>query len=552
MKIKEEYLVAIIIISVIFLSLIPNLYSFLNRQRLSPQRQWVYIHNYLYDSNSYLSKMKEGELGRWTVIEKYTSESHQGSLYQILYLWLGKIGGVFGFSVSLTHFLARIFLGFGWLIVIYLFLSYFLKEKLSRLSCFLMILLSAGYPRQLFRGLTTWYDWWSEFNIFMRATFLPHFLVGHLTIAGCFLLFAFSIQEKKTSKSLIYIFTAGLLALAAGIVLPPSLLTIYGGLAVFCLGALWLGDRQMILKVFKKSSVVFLLSVGSVFYFLKLFSQYPWKEIADWERTHLYLVDFKFYAFSQGTVFFFALAGTALLLLRFFLKKEKNLFFLLPTGWFVTHLFGLWFLNKTGLYLSLRFWQVASFVPAGILAVYFINHLARFFKSKLLRAFLLMVVFLTCLPGIFLNLKYIIDRENRLLTYNAELVPYPDVEHYPLKTLMKAINWLEQNTRPEEIVLSYFTAGNFIPAHAGNTVYIGNLSQTVKINQKYQQINNFFSGKFSLVEAESFLQQNKISYVFWGPQEKYWGKDLNQYSFLKKVYENEDVTIFAVKNEAKE
>lgn len=548
---REEVLVAILIVLAVFASLIPNIYSFLNRHLIPSRREWVYVHNYLYDFNSYLSKMKQGEQGRWTVVEKYTSEPHQGSLYQILYLLLGKMGGVFGFSVSLTHFFTRIFLGTAWLVVIYLFLSLFFKEKFWRLACFLVILLSSSYPRQLPGRLTTWYDWWSEFNVFARPTFLPHFLVGHIAIALCLLFFILSLREKRSQKALIYTLSAGLLALIGGLVLPPSLLAIYGSLAIFILGVFWVGKAADFAKTLKIGFLIFLLSIPSVFYFLALFSQYPWKEIADWEKAHPIWVDMKMYAFSQGTTFFLALLAIG--------AVKKDVLFFLPVGWFLTHLLGTWFLNRTRLYLPLRFWQVASFVPAGILTIWLVEIVSEFFQKYLrlrlrchpefisgsLRFILPSFIFLSFLPGIFLNFKYLISRERALLTYDFDPVPYPTQEHYPLKTLMQAFDWLSQNTKPEEVVLAHLTTGNFIPAYADNTVYIGNITQTVKIGEKYDKSTDFFSGKFSLTEAKAFLKENNISYVFWGPQERDWGGDLSQYPFLEKVYENQDVVIFA-------
>lgn len=545
--IKEEFLVALIVVLMIFLSFVPDIYSFLNRHQLVERRQWIYFHNYLYDYNSYLSKMKQGEQGRWTVVEKYTSEPHQGSLYQILYLLFGKIGGVFGFSVSLTHFSTRISLGMTWLVVIYLFLSLFFKEKFSRIACFLVILLNSSYLRRLPWTLTTYYDWWSEFNIFARPTFLPHFLVSHITIALSLLFFVLSFKEKTPQKVLVNTLSSGLLALIGGLVLPPSLLTIYGSLALFGLGLLLAGRKEDFLKTLKIGLSVVLISLPSVFYFFALFSHYPWKEIADWEKAHPYLVDFKMYAFSQGTIFLVALLAIGVWLIRFLLRKEKNPFLLLPVGWFITHLLGIWWLNLTRAYLSLRFWQVAAFVPAGILAIWLVEEIGRLTKKRAVKVFLLALIFLSFLPGIFLNFKYIINRERGILTYDHDPVPYPTQEHYPLKNLMRAISWLAKNTKPEEIVLAHITVGNFIPAYAGNTVYLGNTTQTVKIKEKHQQATDFFSGKFRPKEAEDFLQENAIRFVFWGPQERYWRGDLNKYPFLEKVYENNDIIIFEVK-----
>ena len=129
---------------------------------------------------------------------------------------------------------------------------------------------------------------------------------------------------------------------------------------------------------------------------------------------------------------------------------------------------------------------------------------------------------------------------------NLPAVPYPPQTMYPLKEWMDGIRFLRDKTDHEEVVLAEYTAGNFIPAYAGNFVYWGQ-SNTVDYTTKELEADKFFRGKMSQREAEIFLKRGRIKYIFFSVQEKEktGAKELEViYPFLKKIYQNTIVTIF--------
>jgi len=79
----------ILIFSFLLFSLAPTVYEWSQKDKLSG-RTFEPVHNYITDYNFYLSRIRQGMEGRWTVVEQYTSEEHQGSCIQIFYLLLGK------------------------------------------------------------------------------------------------------------------------------------------------------------------------------------------------------------------------------------------------------------------------------------------------------------------------------------------------------------------------------------------------------------------------------------------------------------------------------
>ena len=129
------------------------------------------------------------------------------------------------------------------------------------------------------------------------------------------------------------------------------------------------------------------------------------------------------------------------------------------------------------------------------------------------------------------------------------LVPYPPQTMYPLKDWMNSIRFLRDNTKRDEVVLAEITAGNYIPAYSGNTVYFGQ-SNTVDYERKQKEVWRFFKGEMGQNEVENFFRRGRIKYVFFGVQEKELsgGKQLETiYPSLKAVYRNPITIIYQVK-----
>ncbi|EFK97932.1 hypothetical protein LDC_0001 [sediment metagenome] len=132
---------------------------------------------------------------------------------------------------------------------------------------------------------------------------------------------------------------------------------------------------------------------------------------------------------------------------------------------------------------------------------------------------------------------------------NIPDVPYPPQTMYPLKTWMAGIRWLRDNTKSNDVIIAKVTAGNFIPAYSGNTVFWGQ-SNTVNYNEKELLVDKFFEGKMTVDEAERFLKNGRVNYVFESFQER--EKSLSKpmsffYPFLTESYKNPDVVIYRVK-----
>jgi len=189
------------------------------------------------------------------------------------------------------------------------------------------------------------------------------------------------------------------------------------------------------------------------------------------------------------------------------------------------------------------------FIPLGLLTSYFFHRLWQFFRTNNSRSLLIAGLTLYLLANLYImynSLKWQISFITQRVNADYPAVPYPPQTMYPLSSWMEAISWLEKNTDHNSVVLAGATAANFIPAYAGNFVYFGQ-SNTVDYNFKQKQMEKFFKGNMSASEAQIFLRNGRIKYVFFGIQEKelLGERQLEEiYPFLITVFKNSTVTIY--------
>ena len=104
---------ALLSIFLVIFSFSQTIYQYVNRGNVAEGKEAVIEHNYTYDYNFYLSRIREGQEGHWTVVEKYTAEPHSGSLLQVFYLYMGKLGGMIGLTPPVIYNVLRAILGFS-------------------------------------------------------------------------------------------------------------------------------------------------------------------------------------------------------------------------------------------------------------------------------------------------------------------------------------------------------------------------------------------------------------------------------------------------------
>ncbi len=544
---REEVLVVGMVFVIVGLSFFTTIYEVFSFSELPAERVAVLEHNWTYDFNTYLTKMTQGSKGSWLVYNKYTSEPHGGSLLHVFYLLLGKAGGLLGLSMPLIYLLARVILSFVFFYSLYYLLSQLIKDKGLRLLAFFLSCFATQLPKWLpFSGkegfdIGFWAPWWTGGDHLQEAAFLPHYILGHVLM-----LFMFLIFWKVGKKQINWLkggVLAGILGLATGMIHPPSLMVVYPTV-IFCGAWKFLrGDllRDKFLGDLLKSFLVFLfLSLPSLIYVFYITSRFPWARLSE-EVEFLRKLTFFEFAMTTGGVFFLGTAGLVLVLW----KKKKELY---PfVFWALSVVFLGFGLSKLGIFAQLRAFQTFHRVAFSVLSAYFLISLIKVFKRQVgqvvvgLMVALLMTFSIVSVKRSITGWMEFIDAR---IHAGFPLVPAPPTIMYPLHDFMDAIYYLRDNSEPQGVVLSAYTAGNYIPAYAGNTVYFGH-SETVDFWTKQEIVKKFFSKQMGQEEMRDFLEGNRIRHLFFGPQEREMAKgDFQEGEGFERVFESGYVSVY--------
>lgn len=554
---SDVFFVVLVCSLALFISFYPSIYEIQNAFRAFPDRYFILVHNFAADYHAYLSKIIQGLQGHWLVREYFTSEAHQGSLLQIFYLLLGQAGRIFSANAEQVYHASRLIFGLGWLLAGWWFIKFSFANKLYRKIAFLIFVFVANWPKIVtspngygfpFLGQKweTTLVGWSNLDIVKRITFVPHWNAGHILTVASLLLFVKFLKSKKYRDLVL----SGVVGLIAGFVLPPTLIIVYVilGLWVVCEIIKFWGTRSVAthLSLFIGLFVYFIFTFPSLLYNLWVTQFYPWKALVE---TDLYVNKIVFpywnYLIGLGPTAFLGLAAIPLV---FLLKKEKlywsafwvlGMFLLI----FVFDKFIIWH-NQT------RFIEVGPELPLAVLSVVTLSSLAQFF-GKIKRVILIFFTILLFFPSIFLmivSVKAQTDFIDHKLAANYPSLSFGNYVVYPTRDFMEGVFFLAKNTTEKEVILSGPTSGNHIAAYAGRFVYIGHGSQTVRFyEEKLPAVTRFYSGQMADKEAKKFLQDNRVTDVFFGPEEKQWGDWVRKKPFLELVYINGEVRIYKVK-----
>ncbi len=538
----QNRVVAVLIVFFILFSLLPTGYELVNRSRLFPERAFELVHNFPTDYNFYLSRIRQGLVGRTTVVEQYTGEPHEGSFIQVFYLvlgWVGKWWRVPWGRVADIYHVARIVFGGLLLVMIAQFCkrSFFILHSKFSILAFLLAVTASTWPKLVFYEggwrFGGFMPWWSVMDSLQRITFIPHILAGQALIIALLLMLT---NDRAMKKGGSWIF-AGFLGFVLGIIFPPGLLFVYA-----VLGILFLFQRKHTIGY----GVFFFLSVPALGYLKLMTSFYPWKRLVEVDIIRPLPFDYVEYVKAMGPVLPLGLIGLLVALLR----KEKAM--LLSVAWVVAWLLLLFAFRFVPQQSPLRFSEMIPHAPLAVLTGYLFFLLWRLRKSFVIchLSFVIPTILIIVGSGVMLSsFWWQRDFVNHKIIAAYPLVPTGSYVMYPLKDFASAIQFLDDTTPRDSVILSETTAGNYIPARTARRVYLGH-DNTVKYEEKQVVVKQFFSGKMKPDAAKDFLIKNNLHHVFFGPQEREDGGivDLSKaYPFLQSIYSNTYVIVYVVK-----
>lgn len=529
---------------IIFFSLILLLGSYgpLAWQYLFPPPGKVFLGTLGYPDDFWgnLINFQEGRLGHWQQFMKLSSTFPTLPFFlKTDYLLMGQLSRLFPIDQVIFFHLIRFITSIAIIAVGYLVISKTFKTKSQRLLAFLLAFFSTSIdPRNILTGI------WSPTTVFLREAYYPHYLFSFLFILLALFYLGRALEQKKMSTLLLASFW-GILAAhvhAATIIslyltFPFYLFFVLARQAKFNFKSSLLWRKTLYLTVFS------LISCLPLIYLFRISQSPPWSFLSK--------VDLYFNIRDKLTViqFFLGIGPTAFLALvgAFLAVKSGRDWQMLLAPWSFVYFLGFYFIWKIIGYNSARFLQTPFFIILGILSVFSLDALynwlkrKKLFRKKALFEFSLVILLLTlCVPAY------------RQSLVDANLTNFSNAYSYinSPKQVVDALDWLAKNTRENDIVISTPNYGNIISALCGNWSYI--TTHAWMLDSYYtleENVNYFFSQKWSNEVALHFVSRENIKYVFFGPGEKTISgiTDFNdQYQFLKVAFENPEVTIYQV------
>lgn len=545
---KQFIFLLVIAFFFLFLSYIPNVYEASLIDKVAPDRTMIWgEHIYTYDYNAYLSKIKQGQEGHWSVVDKYDNNVNQkGAFLQMLYLLSGKVGGLLQLNPVLSFHLLRTVLSVCWVLVIIFINVYFLKKPVLYFWGTLVSLLASSYPIFYKMDGEFWVgyfmNWWTEMDVLKRISYLPHYTFNYIIIAVLAVLLDL---YSKTFNRKYYFLIAVILFFSFFIHPAAGLLFLISWTIFFLIKFFWFKKDQVHLKqIIIYTFILVVISLIPLLYLTSITLYYPWKSLVEFDQNNRIIMPVKDYLLTLGPIL---LTGT---LAVFYILIKKKIGLLSLATWFISAFIGIFLFKFFPFQSELRFVQTANHIPLSILTVYLGSELINKFKKNWIKKTVYGTLGLIIVLGIvqtIYSLKSQMLFIHQRAVANLPLVPYPSQVMHPLKDFANALVWLEKNTPRNSVVLSKITAGNYIPAYSGNFVYFGHNGETPQYAERQNNVNWFFSGQMTPEKAKSFLQEEKISYIFYGPQEKdNMVENINRYEFLEPVLETQFVTIYKV------
>jgi hypothetical protein len=110
------------------------------------------------------------------------------------------------------------------------------------------------------------------------------------------------------------------------------------------------------------------------------------------------------------------------------------------------------------------------------------------------------------------------------------------------------LDWLAGRALPDDVILTAYETGTYLPVRAMTRVFLGHGLETVDADAKEQLVARFFEATTDDAWRWELLAQHSVDYVFWGPVERELGTfDPREALYLQQVYESSGHVVFEVK-----
>lgn len=545
--VREWVFVGVVILVVLALTAIPYVFAY---RSAPPDRQFMGVMVNIPDHFQYFSWMRESR-DKILVPNQLTPEPSTPLLFNFLWWTLGRAEAVTGLSYDALYQIARWLAGAFVMVATYFFCGVVFTNRAKRWTAFLVGTVTSGLGwllvaektlRRLPDVNSPFAIYTSEPNTFFNILAFPHFAIA----AGLITLIFALVLLGQRSQSLRYAWGAAALSLLLGVQHSYDMFIIYPVIGLYAL-LIWLRDRRFPLYLFKLGLIVVLVSMWpalQAFYITT--ADEVWKGVlSQFDNAG---------AWTPPPYLLPVLMGLAWLLAIWALD--------IKTPWRDrddTHLFLLaWFLSHFALvYIPLNFqihllsgWQVVTGALATIglytrVLPWLQRRLPNVSRQRLALAASVALVLVVIPTNVYLLVWRFVD----LRRYD-----YP---FFVEKDKLAALDYLETQAQPDDVVLSSLTVGQYVPALTGARAFLAHWAQTLDFYTKEQLVQQFFTDTTTDDQRLDILKTYSVDYVIASNLElgldaakASGGYDPSSSPFLTEVFRQGETAVYQVDTDA--
>lgn len=486
------------------------------------------------DGDNYISLMNQAKEGHILFTNMYTSE-------EVPYLNIRPTFMLAGWLSYITHlpniFIYHLFRILGFLLFIFFLeklLGLIFKNKEEKNTAIFMTLFASGIGF-CFKILTIFGikqygsidQWVTDANNFLILQSHPHTIFSIALMTATiyyFLKWYKTLKLKHLIISAIYTFILGFIHLFDVITL---------GLAI---GFLLL-DEIIIKKKIDFKKIKHLLLFGAIISipFIYTYIMFNNPTYAAWnDQNVLKTPKFLHIIFGYGIMFFSFITYIIYILINN--KNNNNYKKIKPEikiilFWIISVLI----LIYSPFNIQRRFIEGAHIPFAIITTLFLFEILKPYIKIKTNKKIANLAIILIIIAMIPTNILHLF---NSSININNERGTYPyDVNHYLYPEEHEALLWLKENSLPNSIIISTYNIGNHIPAYMNQRVYLGHWAQTIDLEKKKSDIDNYFKN-----QKEIELEKN--TYIWYGIDEKKLNPEFKQPKDSELIFQNKKIIIY--------